>query len=51
MNTFDILSIVLIGAGTGFGSSVGVELAKALVQYFKTLKIVKRNIKKGGTIQ
>ena len=42
MNTFDLLSIVLIGVSTGFGSAVGVEFAKALVQYLKSLKVVKR---------
>jgi hypothetical protein len=41
--SFDMLQVVLIGVGSGFGSAFGVEVAKALVQYLKGVKVVKRN--------
>ena len=41
MSSIDLFSVVLIGVGTGFGSAVGVELAKALVQYLKSFKVIK----------
>jgi hypothetical protein len=47
MVSFDMLQIVLIGVGSGFGSgfgsAFGVEVAKALVQYLKGVKLAKRN--------
>ena len=38
MNLNDTLQIVLIGAGTGFGSTFGVEMARYLIETLKNRK-------------
>lgn len=43
MVSLDLVSIVIIGVSSGFGSAFGVEIAKALVEYLKRLKVVRRN--------
>jgi len=42
MASVDVLTVVLLGVGSGFGSAFGVEVAKALVDYLKGLKVVRR---------
>jgi hypothetical protein len=43
MISLDLVSVVVIGVSSGFGSAFGVEIARFLVEYMKSLKIVKRN--------
>jgi hypothetical protein len=46
---FDIIQVVLIGCGTGFGSALGVELSKIIIKKIQGLnseKTVKKSERK-----
>jgi hypothetical protein len=45
MSDFDVISIVVIGFSTGFGSAFGIEFAKVVFGHLKGLKLVRGKTK------
>ncbi|MGB9774610.1 MAG: hypothetical protein ACPL4I_11405 [Bacteroidota bacterium] len=42
LETAEVLQVVVIGVSTGFGSALGTELAKALIERFRGAKVEKK---------
>lgn len=40
MVNLDLVSVAVVAVFSGFGSAFGVEIPKAIVEYFKKLKVV-----------
>jgi hypothetical protein len=43
LSSLDLIQVVFIGVGTGFGSALGTEIARYIVGVFKERKAEKEN--------